>query len=46
MAVDEIAFLDDLVSRVSADRPPGKLFTGRPRNKPETFTSDVCTPSS
>lgn len=44
MAIDKIAFLDDLVSRVSADRPPGKLFTGRPKNKSETFTSDDRSP--
>lgn len=44
MAVDEVAFLDDLVSRVSADRPPCKLFTGRPKNKPKMITSDVHSP--
>ena len=34
VAVDEVAFLDDLVSCMPTNRPPGKLFTGRSKNKP------------
>lgn len=32
-SIYEVAFLDDLVSRVATDRPTGKRFTGRPTKR-------------